>query len=410
MKRIAIYEVGGSVRDGLLDLPEQDRDWVVVGANPQYLADRGYKLVGKHFPVFLHPETKEEYALARTETKIGKGYTGFSVFANDSVSLEDDLKRRDLTINAMARTAEGHIIDPYGGQKDIVKRQLRHVSQAFAEDPLRILRVARLLARLSHLGFYIAPDTEALMQNMCQQGMLKELSANRVWEEVYKALLTPHPEVFFRTLYKLGGLQDWFPEVHALFGITQLTRWHPEIDVGVHTLMVMEQARKLNANPLVSFCALTHDLGKVTTPQSIIPRHVGHERRGGKLIEALCKRLPIPKNFMQCAKQVARAHGLILRINRLSPLSCLCVLESVDAFRRPQQLDILLACCQADFCGRRYFADKRYVQKQQWLDLFECLQQLDLRAITHTTLEGSAKHRAIRQARIDCIKRFKQSR
>ena len=311
MNGMRVYEVGGAVRDALLGLPVTERDWVVVGASADELTAQGFRRVGKDFPVFLHPRTGEEYALARTERKTAPGYTGFEFDAAPSVTLEQDLMRRDLTINAIARTEEGEIVDPCSGRADLQARVLRHVSPAFREDPLRVLRVARFAARFAPLGFTVAPETLALMQEIVAAGEMEALRPERVWQETVKALGTERPDVYFETLRACHALARVFPEVAALFGIPQPPQWHPEIDTGVHTLMALKMAASLSRSETVRFAVLTHDLGKATTPTDLLPRHHGHEQRSEELLEKLCARLPVPNRFRDLAVIVARHHGTV---------------------------------------------------------------------------------------------------
>ena len=347
-----IYLVGGAVRDALLNYPVSERDWVVVGAQPQDLLRQGYQQVGKDFPVFLHPETKEEYALARTERKLGHGYTGFAVDCNTSVTLEDDLLRRDLTINAMARADDGTIIDPYGGQADLEQRVLRHVSEAFVEDPLRVLRTARFAARYAHLQFVIAPQTLALMTDIVAQGELDHLPAERIWVEFERALGERDPQVFVDTLRACGALDALLPEVACLFGVPQPAAHHPEIDTGVHVLMALQQAALLSPATDVRFAVLLHDLGKGTTPKADWPRHIAHEERGLKLIETVCTRLRPPRRHWELARAVCQYHTLCHRALELRGKTVLKLLTATDALRRPERFDAFLLACEADARGR----------------------------------------------------------
>jgi tRNA nucleotidyltransferase (CCA-adding enzyme) len=340
-----VYEVGGAIRDALLGLPVTERDWVVVGATSKELTQLGYKQVGKDFPVFLHPETGEQYALARTERKTAPGYTGFAFDTSTSVTLEQDLARRDLTVNAMARGADGILIDPWGGRQDLERRLLRHVSPAFSEDPLRVLRVARFAARFGDLGFTVAPDTRALMAAIVASGEMEALRPERVWQETAKALGEARPDVYIEVLRDCGALERVFPEVAALFGVPQAEQWHPEIDTGVHVLMALRIAARLSASAPVRFAVLTHDLGKAATPAELLPRHHGHEQRSLQLLEALCKRLPVPNRFRDLAAHVARYHGIVHRAAELRAQTVLDLLIDIGALKHPQRLDdVLLAC------------------------------------------------------------------
>jgi tRNA nucleotidyltransferase (CCA-adding enzyme) len=358
-----IYLVGGAVRDELLGLPVRERDWVVVGETPAALIGQGYKPVGKDFPVFLHPQTGEEHALARTERKTGPGYRGFETLFSPDVTLEQDLERRDLTINAIARDPEtGALADPFGGQRDLRERWLRHVSPAFIEDPVRVLRVARFAARFAPLGFRVAPETRKLMQEIAARGELDALVPERVWQETQRALEMPAPQVFFAVLRDADALPVVFPEIHALFGVPQPERWHPEIDSGVHTLMVLEQAARLTDDPVVRFAALTHDLGKGTTPQSEWPRHTAHEERGVALVDSLCDRLRIPNAYRELASLVSRYHLHAHRVEELRDSTLLRLLENLDAFRRPARFEQFVIACEADARGRKGLEDRPYPQ------------------------------------------------
>jgi tRNA nucleotidyltransferase (CCA-adding enzyme) len=346
------YLVGGAVRDRLLGRPVGERDWVVVGATPGALVDLGYRQVGRGFPVFLHPETGEEYALARTESKTGPGYRGFVVKADPAVTLEEDLARRDLTVNAMAEDDTGRVIDPWGGQADLAARLLRHVSPAFAEDPVRILRVARFAARFAPLGFSVHPDTLGLMRAMVAAGEADALVAERVWQETARALGEPRPDVFVATLRDCGALAVLFPEVAALFGVPQPAQWHPEIDTGAHLLLALRAAGDAGSGAEAAFAVLVHDLGKGTTPRAEWPAHRGHEERGVELLRALCTRLGVPNRFRELGLAVARYHGLAHRALELRPATVLRLLEGIDHFRRPGRLGDFLAACAADARGR----------------------------------------------------------
>ncbi|MGE0080036.1 MAG: multifunctional CCA addition/repair protein [Thiohalomonadaceae bacterium] len=352
-----IYLVGGAVRDQLLGIAPQDRDWVVVGATPEEMIARGFRPVGKDFPVFLHPETNEEYALARTERKTAPGYHGFQFHASPDVTLEDDLRRRDLTINAMAMDEEGRLIDPYGGQEDLRLGRLRHVSEAFAEDPVRILRVARYAARYGRWGFHVAHDTHRLMRQMVENGEVDALVPERVWQEMERALGEPTPSRFIEVLRACGALARVLPEVDRLFGVPQPKQWHPEEDTGVHVLLVLDQAARLTPDTRVRFAALVHDLGKGTTPAAEWPRHVAHEDRGVELVERLCARLRVPNEHRDLALLVTRWHGHYHRAEEMRAATLLKTLEALDVFRRPERLDQYLLACEADARGRPGFED-----------------------------------------------------
>jgi tRNA nucleotidyltransferase (CCA-adding enzyme) len=362
-----VYLVGGAVRDGLLGLPVKERDWVVIGATREELLRAGYREVGRDFPVFLHPQTHEEYALARLERKVSPGYRGFVVEFGPEVTLEQDLGRRDLTINAMAQSPDGTLLDPYGGRRDLDARVLRHVSPAFAEDPVRVLRVARFAARYAPLGFHVAADTLELMRAMVERGEVDALVAERVWQETDKALREPSAAEFFRVLRSCGALRSVYPEIDALFGVPQPAQWHPEIDTGVHTLMVLDQAALLSSDPKVRFAALVHDLGKGTTPRAEWPSHRGHEERSVALIESLCARLRVPTEFRDLGVIVARYHGNVHRAFELRPKTILEMLQKADAFRRPKRFAQALLACEADSRGRLRLEQAPYPQRDYLL-------------------------------------------
>ncbi|MEM1113709.1 MAG: multifunctional CCA addition/repair protein [Pseudomonadota bacterium] len=356
------YLVGGAVRDQLLNLPIGERDWVVVGATPDDLLKRGFRQVGRDFPVFLHPATGEEYALARTERKHGHGHTGFDVYCDPGVTLQEDLLRRDLTVNAMAKSATGDLIDPYGGRSDLSARRLRHVSAAFIEDPLRVLRVARFAARFSALGFEVADETLALMGEISRQGELNYLSPERVWVELEKALATQAPGAFLETLRHCGALAALMPELDALWGVPQSARYHPEIDTGVHTLMTLEQAVHLSNSTAVRFAVLVHDLGKAATPADELPRHIGHEQRGLPLVRALCERLRVPNYPRDLALVVCEQHLNCHRATELRGTTVLKLLRKTGALRQPERFDDFLLACEADARGRLGSESEDYPQ------------------------------------------------
>jgi tRNA nucleotidyltransferase (CCA-adding enzyme) len=359
-----VYLVGGAVRDRLLGRPVTERDWVVVGARPEDLQHQGYLPVGREFPVFIHPKTREEYALARLERKIAPGYRGFATEFSPAVTLEEDLRRRDLTINAMAESASGQIIDPYGGRDDLAARLLRHVSPAFVEDPVRVLRVARFAARYAALGFRVAEETLALMRRMSASGELAALVPERVWQETERALSETRPEVFFETLRACGALAVIFPEVDALYGVPQPATWHPEIDTGVHVMMALRWAADAGLPTTARFAVLTHDLGKARTPPEQWPSHHGHGEAGVPIIVALCARLKTPHAYRDLAVLTARYHAQVHRAQQLRPTTLLKLLEATDACRRPERFDALLGACAADACGRRGLADQPYPQAE----------------------------------------------
>jgi tRNA nucleotidyltransferase (CCA-adding enzyme) len=359
-----VYLVGGAVRDALLGLPVKERDWVVVGSTRDELLGLKYREVGRDFPVFLHPDSHEEYALARLERKVSPGYRGFAVEFGPQVTLEEDLARRDLTINAIAKAEDGSLLDPYNGQSDLRDRVLRHVSPAFIEDPVRILRVARFAARFASLGFHVAPETMALMRAMVERGEVNALVAERVWQETEKALHEPGAGVFFKVLRECGALKVIYPEIDALFGVPQPEKWHPEIDTGVHTLMVLDQAVRLSTDVTVRFAALVHDLGKATTPHAEWPGHKGHEERSVALIEALSERLRLPGEYRDLSVIVARYHGNVHRAFELRPKTILGILEKTDAFRRPERFAQALLACEADSRGRLGLENIPYPQRE----------------------------------------------
>lgn len=357
------YLVGGAVRDRLLGIPVKDRDWVVVGATPKEMLDAGYRQVGKGFPVFLHPETQEEHALARTERKIAPGHTGFEVHAAPDVTLEDDLRRRDLTINAIAETTAGELLDPYHGRADIESRTLRHVSDAFTEDPLRVLRVARFAARFADRGFRVADETLTLMRTMVAGGELDTLVGERVWQEIARALSEPRPAEFVRVLRDCGALRAILPEVNALFGVPQPEKYHPEVDTGVHVLLCLEQARRLTDDPVVGWATLVHDVGKGVTDPDKWPSHVAHEHLGLELIRRIQERLPVPRDHAALALLVCEHHTKMHRVEELRPVTLLKLLEQLDAFRRPERLEKFLLACEADARGRTGLEERAYPQR-----------------------------------------------
>lgn len=399
------YLVGGAVRDALLDRAVSERDWVVVGATAAEMEAAGFRRVGKDFPVFLHPETGEEYALARTERKTAAGYHGFAVYAGADVSLEDDLRRRDLTVNAIAQTASGELVDPWGGQADIAARRLRHVSAAFREDPLRVLRTARFAASLASYGFTIASETRELMATMAQDGELGALVPERVWKELAKALRTDRPDVFVAALRECGALAQVLPEVDGLFGVPQPAEWHPEVDTGEHVLLTLRAAAQLTASLPVRFAALVHDLGKGTTPAAEWPAHHGHEQRGLALITALCKRLAVPNDCRDMALHVAQYHTHVHRAGELRPATLLKVLEAVDAFRRPERFAEFLLGCEADARGRAGLNDRAYPQAAQFSAAFAAAREVTTEPLVAAGLQGPAFGDALRKARVSAIKK-----
>ena len=395
-----VYLVGGAVRDALLGYPSSERDWVVVGASPRELLDRGYQQVGRDFPVFLHPETRDEYALARTERKQGHGYTGFAVHCDPAVTLEQDLLRRDLTVNAMARSAEGEIIDPYGGQRDLAARVLRHVSEAFVEDPLRVLRTARFAARYAHLGFSVAPETLALMAEIVGQGELAHLPAERIWVELERALGERDPQVFVQVLRDCGALEALLPEVEALFGVPQTERYHPEIDTGIHTLMALQQAARLTPASDVRFALLVHDLGKGTTPRDEWPRHIAHEQRGLQLVERVCQRLKAPGQYRELALKVCQYHTHCHRALELRGKTLLGLLQATDALRRPERFEAFLLACEADARGRRGLEQCDYPQADYLRRALAAAREVSAADFSAQGLQGKALGDAIASERV----------
>ncbi|MBL8478120.1 MAG: multifunctional CCA addition/repair protein [Sterolibacteriaceae bacterium] len=381
------YVVGGAVRDELLGLPVKDRDWVVVGATPEQMIAQGYVQVGRDFPVFLHPKSHEEYALARTERKTAPGYTGFVVHAAPEVRLEDDLLRRDLTINAMAKDESGALIDPHGGRADIAARVMRHVSPAFAEDPVRILRVARFAARFA--DFTVAPETLALMRDMVAAGEVDALVAERVWQELARGLMETRPSRMFAVLRECGALVRLLPELDALWGVPQRADFHPEIDTGVHVMMVIDMAARLGAELPARFAALTHDLGKARTPADILPRHHGHETKSVALVEAICERLRVPIECRDVARLVARYHGDMHRVEQLRADTMLGLLERCDALRRPERFELILLACEADYRGRLGWEERDYPSAAVWRAALAAVRVVDAGGIARaTTREG----------------------
>lgn len=406
------FLVGGAVRDDLLGIPVYDKDWVVVGSSPAAMLAAGFEQVGKDFPVFLHPKTKEEYALARMERKSGQGYHGFEVRFDESVTLEEDLIRRDLTINAMARDEAGLIVDPYGGQKDLESKRLRHVSAAFVEDPLRVLRVARFAAKLSNLGFKIAPETLALMRELSESGELSCLTSERVWQEVVKALSTETPSVFFEVLRACGALAVLFPEVDKLFGVAQPEEHHPEGCAGVHSLMVLDAAAKLSSSLEVRFAALVHDLGKGLTPPALWPKHHGHEQAGVPLVKKMVKRYKLPNRVARLAEKVTEFHGIVHQgLDKhqqpyLKPKTYLKVLLSCQGLKKTEFFEQLLTACEADAKGRLGFEARPYRQKAFWLGLAQATQKVDNQALVAQGFQGEAMAQAIEVERLRLIKSY----
>ncbi len=388
-----VYEVGGAVRDALLGRPVHDRDWVVVGATPQALIEAGYLPVGKDFPVFLHPQTREEYALARTERKTAPGYRGFSVHADPGVTLEEDLARRDLTLNAMARAGDGRLVDPYGGQRDLARRVLRHVTDAFREDPVRILRVARFAARLP--DFQVAPETMALMRQMVQDGEADALVAERVWQELARGLMETRPSRMFEVLRACGALARLLPEVDRLWGVPQRAEHHPEIDTGVHLMMVLDMSARLDAALPVRFACLAHDLGKGTTAPDVLPRHIGHEERSARLLKGIAERLRVPTECRELADVVAREHGNIHRSGDFSAPALVRLLERCDAFRKPVRFADILLACECDARGRLGKQNIAYAQRSRLLAALAAAQSVDTAAASERARAAGAEGREV---------------
>ena len=398
------YLVGGAVRDRLLGIAVKDRDWVVVGAQPEDLLRADYKPVGKDFPVFLHPQTGEEYALARTERKSGRGYHGFAFDTDASVTLEDDLRRRDLTINAIAEDENGGLIDPFGGVRDLDAKLLRHVSPAFAEDPVRVLRVARFAARFAARGFRIADATLALMRQMVTSGEVDHLVPERVWAETHKALTEPTPSAFLRALRDCQALARLFPEIDALYGVPQRAEFHPEIDSGMHTELVVDMAARLApGDVLIGWCALVHDLGKALTPKDQLPCHHGHEHSGIAPIVALCARLKVPSEYAALAQLVCKLHLLAHTALELRPATVLGIFEQLDAFRRPDRIEPFLLACEADKRGRLGLDESAYPQAQFLRAAFAAAAEIGAQPFVDKGLQGPAVGEAMRAARVNAI-------
>ncbi len=402
-----IYRVGGAVRDKLINYPSVENDWVVVGATPQKMVDLGYVPVGSDFPVFIQPQTGEEYALARTERKSGHGYQGFTFHADEDICLEEDLVRRDLTINAMAEDQDGSLIDPYGGQRDLRDKVLRHVSDAFTEDPLRVLRVARFAARYHHLGFCIAPETLALMTSITASGELDYLVAERVWRETERALSERSPDIYIQTLRDCGALKVLFPEVDCLFGVAQRADYHPEIDTGIHTLMALQQSVKLSDNSAVRFAVLVHDLGKGITPAHILPSHSGHEARGVALVDSLCDRLKVPNHFRQLALAVTEFHLMCHKALELEPEAILALLKGTGALKSSAKLEDFILCCEADARGRTGFEERDYPPADYLRAALGKVTAISIADLVASATDGAEIGRQLTLRRIACIAALK---
>jgi len=400
--KIEIYCVGGAVRDQLLGLKVMDRDWVVVGSTPEHMAAQGFQPVGRDFPVFLHPESHEEYALARTERKTARGYQGFAVYAAPDVTLEQDLLRRDFTINAIAQDADGRLIDPYGGVDDLRAGILRHVSTAFGEDPVRILRAARFAARF---GFRIAPETLVLMRGMVENGEVDALVPERVWQELARGLMEQKPSRFFETLRSCGALEKIMPEIDALFGVPQPEKYHPEIDCGIHTLMVLDDAAQRGCTLEVRFAALTHDLGKATTPKDILPRHIGHELRGVELVKKIAQRLRASNECRELALLATRYHSDIHRAFELRAETIIRLFQSTDAWRRPERFAQLLQVCISDAHGRTGHEQDNYPQADYLLQLLAAARAVDAGEIARHCADQALIPELVRLARVTAIEK-----
>lgn len=398
------YLVGGAVRDALLGKTAKDADYLVVGATPAQMLAQGFVAVGKDFPVFLHPTTKQEYALARLERKQGHGYTGFACYFAPDVTLEQDLLRRDLTINAMARDVDsGELFDPYGGQSDLQQKLLRHVSAAFSEDPLRVLRVARFYARFASLGFTVAPQTLQLMRQISESGELQHLAAERVWQETARALLESTPAAYFELLQQCGALKVLMPELDMLWGVPNPPRWHPEIDSGIHTMLVLEQAALLSNRLDVRFAALCHDFGKGVTDPALWPSHHGHEHTGLAVIDAFCQRLRVPNDCRELALLACQYHQLVHKAFELRPQTVQKLFDGLDLWRKPERLDLLLLCCTADLRGRTGFEQADYPQAHYLQALATAARSVDIKALLAKGHQGAAMKQALAEARLQAV-------
>ena len=404
-----IYRVGGAVRDKLLNYPSDENDWVVVGTTAEKMVELNYVPVGSDFPVFIHPQTGEEYALARTERKSGHGYQGFTFHAEQDVSLEQDLIRRDLTVNAMAEDQDGSIIDPYGGQRDLNDRILRHVSDAFTEDPLRILRVARFAARYHHLGFTIAPETLDLMSSITESGELEYLIPERVWKETERALGERSPDIYIQILRDCGALKVLFPEVDCLFGVPQRADYHPEIDTGIHTLMALQQSVRLSNSSVIRFAVLVHDLGKGITPDDVLPSHTGHEERGINLVNNLCDRLKVPNHSRQLALAVTEYHLMCHKALQLKPESILNLFRGVGGLKSPDRLEDFLLCCEADARGRKGYEERGYPPANFLRAALEKVSAVSIADLVDNGVDGAEIGRQLDLRRNACIAELKNN-
>ncbi|CUU22764.1 tRNA nucleotidyltransferase (CCA-adding enzyme) [Duffyella gerundensis] len=403
------YLVGGAVRDGLLNLPIKDRDWVVTGTTPEAMLAAGYQQVGRDFPVFLHPKTREEYALARTERKSGQGYTGFITWFAPDVTLEQDLQRRDLTINAIAQDSDGNIIDPFNGRHDIQQRLLRHVSVAFNEDPLRVLRVARFAARFAHLNFRIADETMALMQHMAASGELAHLTAERVWKETESALQSPNPQVFFQVLRDCNALAVLFPEIDKLFGVPAPAKWHPEIDTGVHTLMTLAIAAQLSPEVDIRFATLCHDVGKALTPPEKWPSHHGHGLAGVPVVEQLCQRLRVPNHVRDLSLLVTEFHDIVHTVERQSSETLVGLFDRIDAWRKPQRVEQIALTSEADARGRATLENNPYPQGDYLRTAFGVVQAVSPKEVVEAGFTGSDVREELYRRRITALESWREN-
>lgn len=403
------YLVGGAVRDGLLNLPIKDRDWVVTGTTPEAMLAAGYQQVGRDFPVFLHPKTREEYALARTERKSGQGYTGFITWFAPDVTLEQDLQRRDLTINAIAQDSNGKIIDPFNGRHDIQQRLLRHVSAAFNEDPLRVLRVARFAARFAHLNFRIADETMALMQHMAASGELAHLTAERVWKETESALQSPNPQVFFQVLRDCNALAVLFPEIDKLFGVPAPAKWHPEIDTGVHTLMTLAIAAQLSPEVDIRFATLCHDVGKALTPPEKWPSHHGHGLAGVPVVEQLCQRLRVPNHVRDLSLLVTEFHDIVHTVERQSSETLVGLFDRIDAWRKPQRVEQIALTSEADARGRATLENNPYPQGDYLRTAFGVVQAVSPKEVVEAGFTGSDVREELYRRRITALESWQEN-
>lgn len=401
-----VYKVGGAVRDALLGLDVADVDHVVTGSDEQHMLSLGFTKVGRDFPVFLHPKTKEEYALARTERKKGNGYTGFECYFSKETTLQEDLKRRDLTINAMAEDDKGNVIDPYGGREDLQKRVLRHVSDAFVEDPLRVLRVARFAAKLYHLGFKIAPTTQRLMRDMAESGELNTLTPERIWNELYKALITRNPEIFIEVLRDCGALKTVLPEVDALYGVPGPKRWHPEIDSGVHTCLTLARVSCESEDPMVRFAMLCHDLGKGLTPVEQWPHHPLHHELGVKPLRTLCHRIKVPAQYENFAYKVVLYHSAMHHVYRHGAEGIVSLLDSLDAWRKGELIKPWVLCCKCDFLGRLGFSNRPFPRADYFLGAFSLCRSVTAKEFVEQGARGAQIGELMHKRRVELVSEY----